>query len=214
MLHPPRSQPMSQSIPSHGHSCPDCSSSNGGASRREFIKTAVGGIAAGAVSGSLLSSFARGATPAAASGATSETLVTQLFKSLNDKQRKTICFPFNDPLRSKVDNNWHVVKPTIKTVFDPDQRDLVRQIFMSMHSEEYAKKVYEQVDHDNQEAKAGGFEGCSVAMFGEPGATAQSQFEFVFTGRHVTRRCDGNSVEGEAFGGPIFYGHAALSDNE
>jgi hypothetical protein len=77
--------------------------------------------------------------------------------------------------------------------------------------------VFEQVDHDNQEAKAGGFEGCSVALFGEPGAPGvggHSPFEFVFTGRHVTRRCDGNSVDGEAFGGPIFYGHAALSDNE
>ena len=30
----------------------------------------------------------------------------------------------------------------------------------------------------------------------------------------MTRRCDGNSVEGAAFGGPIFYGHAAQSDNE
>ena len=30
-----------------------------------------------------------------------------------------------------------------------------------------------------------------------------------FTGRHDTLRADGNSVEGAAFGGPIFYGHAA-----
>lgn len=33
-------------------------------------------------------------------------------------------------------------------------------------------------------------------------------FEFVLTGRHCTRRCDGDSVEGAAFGGPLFYGHA------
>jgi hypothetical protein len=31
----------------------------------------------------------------------------------------------------------------------------------------------------------------------------------VLTGRHDTLRADGNSVEGVAFGGPIFYGHAA-----
>jgi len=198
---------MSQSIPFKHLSCPDCA---GGASRREFIKTAVGGIAATAVSGSLLSVMSRQSGGAVVPAATSETLVGQLYKTLNDKQRKTICFPFQDPRRSKVDNNWHIIKPNIKAVFEPEQRDLVRQIFMSMHSEEYAQRVFEQVDHDNQEAKAGGFEGCSVAMFGEPG----KQFEFVFTGRHVTRRCDGNSVDGEAFGGPIFYGHAALSDNE
>lgn len=203
---------MSQSIPFHHLSCPDCSTAAPGASRRDFIKTAVGGIAGVAASGSLLSVMRNAAAAAAplVPPITSETLVAQLYKSLNDQQKKTICFGFQDPLRSKVDNNWHIIKPTIKTVFNPDQRDLVRQIFMSMHSEEYAKKVYDQVDHDNHEANAGGFEGCSVALFGEPG----KQFEFVFTGRHVTRRCDGNSVDGEAFGGPIFYGHAALSDNE
>ena len=46
---------------------------------------------------------------------------------------------------------------------------------------------------------------------GEPGS---GKFEFVLTGRHVTRRCDGDSLAGAAFGGPIFYGHAAESFNE
>ena len=193
---------------SHPTSCPDCAC---GASRREFIKTAVGGIAATAVSGSLLGTLAR-TSGAAVATRTSETLVGQLYKSLNDEQRKIICFPFDHPLRSKVDNNWHIIKPTIKSAFTPDQGDLIKQIFMGMHSEEYAQRVYDQVDHDNHEANAGGFQGCSVALFGQPGAS--SKFELVFNGRHVTRRCDGNSVEGEAFGGPIFYGHAALSDNE
>ena len=66
----------------------------------------------------------------------------------------------------------------------------------------------EQVEHDGGKE---GFGGCSIALFGEPGT---GKFEFVFTGRHVTRRCDGDSVEGAAFGGPIFYGHAAKSFNE
>ena len=85
-----------------------------------------------------------------------------------------------------------------------------------MHSEEYAQRVYDQVDHDNQES-GNGFTSCSVALFGEPDKTGDAEkgkFEFVFTGRHVTRRCDGNSVEGAAFGGPIFYGHAAERFNE
>src|SRR5205823_10759112 len=66
----------------------------------------------------------------------------------------------------------------------------------------------QQVEHDGGKE---GFGGCSIALFGEPGS---GRFEFVLTGRHVTRRCDGDSVEGEAFGGPIFYGHAAKSFNE
>lgn len=36
----------------------------------------------------------------------------------------------------------------------------------------------------------------------------------MLTGRHMTVRCDGNSAEHVAFGGPIFYGHAASGFNE
>jgi len=34
------------------------------------------------------------------------------------------------------------------------------------------------------------------------------------TGRHLTIRADGNSVENTAFGGPIFYGHAVTDSEE
>ena len=133
-----------------------------------------------------------------------ETKVAQLFKSLNDEQRKTICFPFDHDLRSKVDNNWMIVKQSIGSVLDKNQQDLVKQIFMDLHSEEYAEKVMGQVVYDSD---GEGFEAaCAVAIFGEPGT---GKFELVLTGRHCTRRCDGDSVEGVAFGGPIFYGHAA-----
>ncbi len=57
------------------------------------------------------------------------------------------------------------------------------------------------------ESDAGGIENYSVAVFGEPGT--DKPFEWVLTGRHDTLRADGNSVEGAAFGGPIFYGHDA-----
>jgi len=77
--------------------------------------------------------------------------------------------------------------------FTKDQQQLLRDIFHGLHSEEYAGRVMQQVEHDNGEK---GFGGCSVALFGEPG---NGKFEFVFTGRHVTRRCDGDSVEGAAF---------------
>ena len=58
----------------------------------------------------------------------------------------------------------------------------------------------------------GGFgERQSIAIFGEPG---DGKFELVMTGRHMTLRCDGNSADHVAFGGPIFYGHAAQGFNE
>ena len=190
--------------------CPECA----GASRRDFLKTSLGSLAAIGAASAGLSNLAASrrvlAADAPAAAATSETLVQQLYSSLREEQKKIICFPFDHPLRSKVDNNWHIIKQPIAQVFDKDQRALIRDIFIDMHSEEYAQKVVGQVEHDNGDEGGGGFEGCAVALFGQPG----EKFEFVFTGRHVTRRCDGNSVEGEAFGGPIFYGHAAQGFNE
>jgi hypothetical protein len=174
------------------------------ANRREFIKTTATGILV-ASSGMLVS-------PLSATGIArtdSETLVQQLYGSLNEKQKEAICFDFEDPLRSKVDNNWFITAARINKNFNTDQQDLIRQIFLQLHSEEYAQQVLGQVDHDG--AGNGGFGGCSVALFGQPGG---GKFEFVLTGRHVTRRCDGDSVAGAAFGGPIFYGHAARSFDE
>jgi hypothetical protein len=139
----------------------------------------------------------------------SETLVKTLYQSLNQKQRQAICFPFEHALRHEIENNWFIVKNTrIGKAYTKDQQAMIREIFMGMHSEEYAKQVMKQVEHDNGK---GGFGDCSIALFGEPDS---GQFEFVLTGRHTTRRCDGDSVKGTAFGGPIFYGHAAKSFDE
>jgi hypothetical protein len=135
-------------------------------------------------------------------------VVTTLFNSLNDEQRKAVVFPFDHPLRSKVDNNWQITDKKLAQFFTADQQAMVREIFDGLHSPEYAERVRQQVEHDSGVQSLGG---CAIALFGEPG---KGKFEFVLTGRHVTRRCDGNSVEGAAFGGPIFYGHAAQSDNE
>ena len=159
--------------------------------RRKFMATAATGFTL-AGSGALLGE--------AKKQPDSETLVQALHKSLSEKQRKELCFPFDHPLRSKVNNNWQIVKPELRNFFTKDQQAMVKEIFLGLHSEEYAELVHEQVEED------GGFDRSSIALFGEPGS---GKFEFVLTGRHVTRRCDGDSVEGKAFGGPIFYGHAA-----
>src|SRR5688572_19210180 len=187
--------PLTMNISS---SCSDCDSTF--TSRRSFLKTS-----ATLLAGSALPII--GAEPAAK--VTGETLTAQLFKSLNEEQKKKVCFGFDDPLRSKVDNNWMIVKHSMADVFKPDQQALVKEIFHSLHSDEYRKPVFNQVVSDSD---GDGFEkGTAVAIFGEPGT---GKFELVLSGRHVTRRCDGDSVEGAAFGGPIFYGHAAQSDNE
>ncbi len=169
--------------------------------RRDFLKTTVSGVAVVAAAGpSLVAAPPKTATP--------ETLVTTLYKSLTEQQRAAVAFPFDHPLRLKVDNNWHITDKKISQFFTPDQQAMIKEIFMAIHSPEYAETVYKQVEHDSAKE---GFGGSSIALFGEPG---RGKFEFVLTGRHCTRRCDGDSVEGAAFGGPIFYGHAAQGFHE
>jgi hypothetical protein len=173
--------------------------------RRDFLKTTVSGVAVAAAAGS-----APGILAASAQRKVSqpETLVATLYKSLTEQQRAAVVFPFDHPLRVKVDNNWHITDKKLSDFFTADQQAMIKEIFMGIHSREYAETVYKQVEHDSGKE---GFGGSSVALFGEPGT---GKFEFVLTGRHCTRRCDGDSVEGAAFGGPIFYGHAAKGFNE
>ena len=180
--------------------CRDCDN----LSRRDFIKNTATGIAvASAASVPMVASAAdKGKSPK------SETLVTQFYKTLTEEQKKVMAFPFDHPLRSEVNNNWRITKSRVGQHFTKDQQAMIRDIFNGLHSPEYAEKVMQQVEHDNGKS---GFGRCSVAIFGEPGT---GKFEFVLSGRHVTRRCDGDSVDGAAFGGPIFYGHAAASFNE
>ncbi len=187
-------------------SCPDCNFPRiqilheplPSLDRRGFLKKTA--AAAAALS---LAPWAR-----AAEKPKSETLVQQLYKSLSEEQRKAVCFGFTDRKRTLVDNNWQIVDQTVAGFFNKDQQALIEDIFKGLHSPEYAERVMKQVAHDSGKA---GFGSSAVALFGEPGS---GKFEFVLTGRHCTRRCDGDSVEGVAFGGPIFYGHAAESFNE
>jgi len=174
--------------------------------RRSFLKNSAAFGTTAAFGGPLVGMAAEKKPPES----TSENLVTTWFKSLSEEQKKVMTFPFDHPLRSAVDNNWHIVKPRIGELFDTDQQAMIREIFLKIHSEEYREKVMHQFVSDNRNRKNPGkeaaFGSAAVAVFGEPG---QGDFEFVFTGRHCTRRCDGNSVAGAAFGGPIFYGHAS-----
>lgn len=182
-------------------SCPDCNPQSPGISRRRFL----------AQSAAAVSVAAAGVVPAVAapqSAPTSETLVTTFHKSLTPQQRELICLPFDHERRLKVDNNWFVTKARLGKDFTPDQQQMLKEVFRGLHSPEYVDRIVKAVEHD---AGDKGFGDLSVALFGEPGS---GKFECVLSGRHVTRRCDGDSVKGAAFGGPIFSGHAPDTDDE
>lgn len=185
-------------------SCPDCVSD---VPRRDFLAAAGMGALAYAV-------LPRGAYADQSSVTAPETVVKRLFDSLTEEQRKTVCFDWDFTekerglLRTHVSNNWQITKPTLNSeFFKPEQRAMVREIFEGLIQPEWHAKIDKQLKDD-----AGGFGNSqSFAIFGKPG---DGKFEFVMTGRHMTLRCDGNSADAVAFGGPIFYGHAASGFNE
>lgn len=190
--------------------CPDCDAleSPRSVSRRQFLQTT-------AAAGVALGTLPHWAVAADKPAGTPETLVKKLYDSFSDDQRSKLCFdwdfvhPKMGLLRTRVANNWNITPVEIdkKGNFTDDQRDLIKAIFEGIIDPSWHARLYKQLDDD-----AGGFGvDQSLAIFGKPG---DGKFEFVMTGRHMTIRCDGNSTEHVAFGGPIFYGHAASDFNE
>jgi hypothetical protein len=175
-----------------------------------FLKTA--GATAGALT--VASSLPVWAVAKDAAPATPESLVKQLYDTMTPEQRKQVChaWDYQDKnrglLRTFVANNWNINdKEILGDFYTDDQRDLIRAVFNGIIRPEWHTRFEKQLEDD-----AGGFgNNQSIAIFGEPGS---GKFEFVMTGRHMTVRCDGDSADHVAFGGPIFYGHAVQDEEE
>ena len=171
--------------------------------RRSFLKK-TGAVALAASGLPLLSVAPAGAAPDVRPP---ETLVKILFDSMKPKQKKEVCFDWNhiEPnrglLRTRLENNWKITKPSIKSNFyTADQQHLIREIFDGMTNPAWRTRWDKQLNDD-----VGGFGNRqSIAIFGEHGT---NKFEFVLASRHMTLRCDGNSAAHVAFGGPILYAH-------
>jgi hypothetical protein len=176
--------------------------------RRDFLKTTAAGVSTSLAlgSGHVLGQETSQDPP--------ESLVKVLYETLNDKQKQAICFDWDHQagdrglLRTHVSNNWHITSPVINSeFFNAEQKHLVRKIFEGIIAPEWHARYDKQLQDD-----AGGFGNSqNIAIFGTPGS---GKFEFVMTGRHMTLRCDGDSADHVAFGGPLFYGHAASDFNE
>lgn len=174
-------------------------------SRRTFLETSAALAAAAAVPA---------VAKASESKPTAESLTKVLYETLSPGQREKICFawdhkvPKRGLLRTFVANNWNITEPEIiGDFYTDDQRQIIRDIFEAIIDPAWHARYDQQLEDD-----AGGFGNeQSLAIFGTPG---EGKFELVLTGRHMTLRCDGNSADHVAFGGPIFYGHAADGFNE
>ncbi len=185
--------------------CEDCGAESPVIDRRRFLAAGGGAAAAVALGGGL----AGRALAKIADEKPAETYVELLYESLDEKQRKEVCFGWDhhDPkrglLRTHISNNWRITRPAILSdFFTADQQHLIRKVFEGITNPDWHERFDKQFLDD-----MGGYgKRQSIAIFGEPG---QGKFEFVLTGRHGTVRCDGDSAESVAFGGPILYGHAA-----
>lgn len=175
-------------------SCPDCDVS---VSRRDFVRT----IGAAALISAAAPVFdARFAHAAPSPTSPAETAVGRLYSSLSAEQKQTICFPFDHELKTRINANWHITKPTIGSSFySKEQQATIDEIVRNITSKEGYDRFKEQMEYDD-----GGLGAYSVAIFGEPGS---GKFQWELTGRHLTMRADGDSVDKAAFGGPIVYGH-------
>ncbi|MBS0261684.1 MAG: DUF3500 domain-containing protein [Planctomycetes bacterium] len=173
--------------------------------RRGFIKTLGSAAALAAATPVMLGGRIIQAAPSPQSSA--ESAVARFFETLSAEQRQVIVMPFDHALRQRINANWHVTKPTLDDSFYTDaQRALAKEIVKAVTSPDGYERLQKQMDDD-----AGGLGGYSVAVFGTPGS---GKFEWELTGRHLTLRADGNSVDQAAFGGPIIYGHGIETPTE
>jgi len=180
--------------------CPECESFY----RRDFLRlvgagtlAAVGAPLAG-TAGTAETPTPRRSTPNYAA----EALVKELYAGMSDDQKKQVCRPFDNPARQTVNPNRFLDVPLGK-VFSNKQQELIERIVKAISS---GDKGFHQISRQGTWDASRSFGNCGANLFGEPGDG--KKFAFLFTGHHLTVRCDGDSQEGAAFGGPIYYGHS------
>jgi hypothetical protein len=180
--------------------CPDCAKSAPIESRRRFLLGAGATVAAAGVGGPLMRRALAAVEPIAkgAKVAEAETTVKRLFASLTAEQKAACVMPFDHPKATQVSANWAIIEPTIGKLYNEEQQRMIHEILRGVTSEDGYERMIRQMSDDN-----GGFENYHCALFGDP----NGKLEWVMSGRHLTIRCDGNSMENSAFGGPITYGH-------
>ena len=193
--------------------CPDCDNgldSTTPHSRRHFLGTAAA-LATTSTAASLIGSDAKAAKPTVR---TAESLVRELHASLSDDQKTKLVLPRNHKRRDGVLSrlgtyNSAILGKRLDSHLSPAQQELVQRTVFSLLSGDDA---WERITRYGKWDNSGSFERTGCAFFGEP--TDDQKFSWVFSGHHLTLRCDGNTEPGKAFGGPIYYGHSVNGYNK
>jgi hypothetical protein len=139
-----------------------------------------------------------------------EALIRELHASLSDEQKRRVVLPWNHgaangvlPTRMRYFNNAIFTDRRIEDVYTPAQRELNQRILRGICNGE---EGYRLISRGGTWDTTQSFERCGAYIFGDP--TGDNQFAWVFTGHHLTVRCDGNSESDTAFGGVMYYGHS------
>jgi hypothetical protein len=137
-------------------------------------------------------------------------MVFELFKSLSDDQKSKVTRPWDhkptgtDKVTGRLaTGNAAVNKLMIGTEYNKKQVELLDKIF---HAIGNGDEGYKQLSRNGRFDGSNSFDSISAILYGEP--AEGKKFSLVFTGHHLTVRCDGNSEEATAFGGPLYYGHS------
>jgi hypothetical protein len=189
--------------------CPECAGefdlSVPEVDRRNFIRVVGGGTAAAlagaALGGAALPGVARAAAPFVRKPKPAEDLIKELFSGLSDAQKRRAVRSWDNRARLGMFNN-PIEGIRIESVYTPAQTELIERIVKSMCS---GDEGYRRISRNNRWDNSGSLKRCGGMIFGNP---LDGKFAFVFAGHHLTIRCDGNSEEGAAFGGPMYYGHS------
>lgn len=192
--------------------CPECDDGLDhapSATRRQFLARLGAGAAALAVGTAPTLVSAQAPAPAQRREATpAEGLVRELYQGLSEAQRRNLVYPWNHMTRGTPSRlltyNSAIFNKRLEGNYTPAQRDLVRRILRAVLSSDEA---YTRISRNNNWDQTGGYEGNGCVIFGEP--SDGNRFSWVFSGHHLTLRCDGNSEPDTAFGGPMYYGHEA-----
>ncbi|MGF1582927.1 MAG: DUF3500 domain-containing protein, partial [Gemmataceae bacterium] len=194
---------------SDANTCPDCHEmTNAQLDRRKFV----GVVGGAAVLPCAIPTGALSDEPSAAPGRRNsrpaEALIRELYAGMNSWQREHLVYPWNHgaennrtPTRLRMYNSS--LGEPIGDSYTRAQRELVERILKAISSGE---EGYARISRNGRWDTRNGILDCGAHIFGDP--TNDRRFSFVFSGHHMTIRCDGNSEPNVAFGGPIFYGHS------
>jgi hypothetical protein len=136
-----------------------------------------------------------------------EALVKELYASMSADQKKALVLPWNHGADKGIATRLKMYNSAINDQIIHDeytkpQQELVERILRSIASDEDG---YRRLSRNGDFDGSGSLQGCGAHIFGNPD---DGQYAWVFTGHHLTVRCDGNREDGTAFGGPMYYGHS------